>query len=61
MAQARSPSAITAEMREMAARARWLAHHLAPGEDKSRMLRYADELEEHALRIETIPTSDESR
>jgi hypothetical protein len=59
MAQARSPSAIAAELREFAERARRLTHDVAPGEDRSRLLRYAAELEERALRIETAPTSDQ--
>jgi hypothetical protein len=48
MTGALRPSAIAVEMREIAERARRLAHDLVPGENRSRLLCYADELEERA-------------
>ena len=55
-----SLSDILVELRTAAARARRLAHDLAPSEERSRLLHYAEEVEERALRIETVPSSNES-
>jgi hypothetical protein len=55
-----SSAAFAAALRKLATRARRLAHETADGPDRSRLLEYAAELEERALRIETTPTSDGS-
>jgi hypothetical protein len=48
----RNPLDQAAERRDLAKRARRLAQELAPGAERKRLLKYAEELEEQAARLE---------
>jgi hypothetical protein len=52
MTEASDPRAQAAAARELAARARRLAHAVGEGPERGRLLQYAEELEEQAARLE---------
>jgi hypothetical protein len=52
--------AVVTKLRELARKSRRLAREMPAGREQSRLLEFAAELEERALRIETAPTSDTS-
>jgi hypothetical protein len=52
MTESADPRQQAAAARELAARARRLAHGAGPGADRDRLLQYAEELEERAARLE---------
>ena len=52
MTEAADPRAQAAAARELAARARRLAHGVGEGAERKRLLQYAQELEEHAAQLD---------
>ena len=52
MTESGDPRAQAAAARELAARARRLAHGVGEGAERKRLLQYAAELEEHATRLD---------
>jgi hypothetical protein len=54
------PRAQAAAARDLAARARRLAHAVGEGPERNRLLKYAEELEEQAARLDA-PTSGSAR
>jgi hypothetical protein len=52
MTESGDPRAQAAAARELAARARRLAHGVGEGAERTRLLQYAEELEEHATRLD---------
>jgi len=52
MTESGDPRAEAAAARELAARARRLAHGVGEGAERKRLLQYAEELEEHAAQLD---------
>lgn len=52
MTESADPRAQAVAARELAARARRLAHGVGEGAERQRLLQYAKELEEHATQLE---------
>ena len=52
MTESADPRAQAAAVRELAARARRLAHGVGEGAERKRLLQYAQELEEHAAELD---------